>query len=211
MLDGTTRMDKATRNGRRISIALIIVTMLVATLWFVHRSTVHPQFGRIYTTDMSESYKENQTGWQNAEARVREWLHLRARRPKSPNGWDAGLQIGPALLGWSLGDHIYMNNPLPPSEPRWEFALSNRKRLQEVTYDDLRCEFYGMNDARGTNVFGPAWEGHAIRVQEGQIFFARLLTNRPVIYAIHLAERGGNNSWGTMKARYVAVTNIPPN
>lgn len=146
-------------------------------------------------------------------------MHLR-QRPAPPQ---RGLQIGPALLGWSLGGHIYMSNP-NSNDALWESALSTRKRLKDVRRDDLVSEFYGKNDPRGTNVFGgryqgkfvrPAWEEHAIRVADDQVFFARLVTNRSSIYVVQLGEwqyftnaAGGHN--GRIRAAYVVVpTRLP--
>ena len=116
-----------------------------------------------------------------------------------------------------------MSNP-ESNEPLWEFALSSRKHLREVTGEDLQCEFYGMNDPRGTNVFGPrytgpntrtAWEEHAIRVPDGQVFFARLVTNRSTIYVIQLgkwsyATNANGAHIGRIRAEYTVVTNPPP-
>jgi hypothetical protein len=38
-----------------------------------------------------------------------------------------------------------MSNPESNSPP-WEFALSSRRHLREVTREDLRCEFYGIDE-----------------------------------------------------------------
>jgi hypothetical protein len=159
-----------------------------------------------------------QSGWERKEAAIRKRLHLRQRTPPPQRG----MQIGPARLGWSLGGHIYMSNP-DSNDPLWEFALSSRKLLKEVTRDDLRCEFYGINDPRGTNVFGPpysgvftgtAWEGHAIRVADDQLFFARLVTDRSMMYAIQLGKwsyttNGSGAHIGRIRAHYMVVSNAP--
>ena len=115
-----------------------------------------------------------------------------------------------------------MSNP-DSNDPLWEFALSNRKRLRDVRREDLHCEFYGMNDPRGTNVFGApysglftrtAWGGHAIRVADDQVFFARLVTNRAILYAVQLGrwtyKTNANGAHiGRIRAQYVGVTNAP--
>jgi hypothetical protein len=52
-------------------------------------------------------------------------------------------------------------------------------------------------------------------VPDGQVFFARLVTNRSTVYVIQLGKwrayehSGGNN--GRIRVRYVVVTNQPPN
>ena len=124
-----------------------------------------------------------------------------------------GLKIGPSMLGWSShkqnppkrDGYIYMRDQQPDggNKPLWEFALTTKARLIEVTRDDLRCEFYGMNDPRGPNVFGSAWEGTAILVPEGQVFFARLVADRSVIYAIYLAEqKDSEGGRGAVRVEY---------
>lgn len=129
-----------------------------------------------------------------------------------------GLAVGPSILGWSShaysstehSGYIYMRDPRPEggNKALWEFALTTKRRLSQVTRDDLRCQFYGMNDSRGPDVFGQAWttDGAAILVPEGQIFFARLLADRSTVYVIRLARQGGPGGHGTMQIEYRTVT-----
>jgi len=170
---------------------------------------------------MLESYTAPKTFSEKAKATVRKWLRVRERLPQSKNGFDYGLEIGPTWLGWSIHNNrppnrngfIYMNAVGPNNAgPTWEFALSPKKYLQDVTRSELVCEFYGMNDSRGTNAFGTNYDGHTIVVPEGQIFFARLATNRTMVYVVRLAKQGGTSSWGTMRAEYVEFNslNLPP-
>jgi hypothetical protein len=216
-------------NRGRVRVSLLFLTLILAVVWFARRSSVHPQFGQVYEAQMSESYNDTRRLWQlrhDAEASVRGFLHLRQQRPPparsdhGPNS-DYGLRVGPSLLGWSSHDnsftnrngYIYMRDERPTggNRPLWEFALSAKHRLSEVTRDDLRCEFYGMDDPRGAEVFGGAWEdGAAIFVPEGQIFFARLVADRSVIYIIRLAKQGGAQSGrGAMRIEYTTATNQP--
>jgi hypothetical protein len=128
-------------NSRLILRTLFIIAAWMVAVWLVVSVSRHPEFGRIYGTEMVEENLGDswQTGWERKEAALRRVFHLR-QRPKPPQ---RGMQIGPSRLGWSLGGHIYMSNP-DSNEPLWEFTLSNRKQLREVTREDLRCEFYGM-------------------------------------------------------------------
>ena len=150
---------------------------------------------------------------QKADAAVREQLRLPERA--SPN---RDFAIGGAPLEWSIhrnvpparDGYIYMHHPLSNSTPLWEFALSTQRSLLGVKRADLRCEFYGMGDLRGSQVFGTNWGGHTILVPEGQIFFARLITNRRVVYVIQLLRQGGTPYWGSIRIRYFSVTNLPP-
>ena len=212
-------MHALVTNRKRLLVALTFVGACVLIVWLVSSSSRHPEFGRIYHTEMVESSADNswQNAWEKTEASVRRTLQVR-KRPPPPQ---RGMQVGPARLGWSLGGHIYMSNP-DSNDPLWEFALSSRKHLREVTPEDLHCEFYGMNDPRGANLFGPpysgvfthtAWEGHAIRVADGQVFFARLVTNRFTIYAVQLGQwsyttNGNGAHIGRIRAQYIAVTNL---
>jgi hypothetical protein len=122
--------------------------------------------------------------------------------------------MGSSPLQWSAGGgvgkgYIYMNHPLLDATPLWEFALSARTQLADVGRDDLNAEFYGMNDSRGSNVFGTNWRGHAIRVPEGQVFLARVVGDASMVYVIRLAKQEQNR--GRMTIEYVSVTNAPPN
>jgi hypothetical protein len=128
-----------------------------------------------------------------------------------------GLQVGSALLGWSVhvnssserSGYIYMRdlNPTGGNKPLWEIALTTKRRLSDVTRDDLRCEFYGANDPRGPEVFGAAWGGETILLPVGQILFARLAADHSVIYAIHLAKQGSSKSGhATMRIEYREFT-----
>jgi len=138
-----------------------------------------------------------------------------------PHQW--GLDVGPSVLGWSShandsrerNGYIYMRDERPEggNKPLWEFALTTKSRLSAVTAQDLRCPFYGMDDSRGPSVFGDAWaDGAAILVLEGQIFFARLVSDRSVVYVIRLAKQGGNgSSRGTMRIEYRVFSGQPSN
>jgi hypothetical protein len=78
-----------------------------------------------------------------------------------------GLKVGPALLGWSShanspserNGYIYMRDVSPSggNKPLWEFSLTPKHSLSDVTRADFRGEFYGMSDSRGASVFGDAW------------------------------------------------------
>ena len=204
-----------------IVLVLLIIAILFIAAWLVRRASVHPQFGLIQITGMAmRSPYPPLTLWQKAEICVRSWLRLQQRYGSKS---DYGLQVGTNVLGWSYRNnvpnnrdgYIYMCDVRPKADngPLWEFALSNKQHLRDVTREDLRCEFYGMNDPRGTNVFGSAWRGRTIIVPEGQIFFARLETNRSVVYVVRLAKQHGvpKEDWATMKTEYVVANDMLPN
>jgi hypothetical protein len=171
---------------KRFIFILLATIIVVVVVWLLFRNPVH-------IAQMSETVVPNQYG----------------------------LKVGSALLGWSShanspserNGYIYMRNQEPSggNKPLWEFALTTKRRLSEVTRDDLRCEFYGMDDPRGTNIFGAAWDSATILVPEGQVFFARLVVDRSVIYVIHLAKQEGLESGkGTMQIEYRVFTGEPP-
>jgi hypothetical protein len=173
-------------NKRLISVLIVMAAVFAVALYFLIRKPVH-------IVEMSESAVPAQYG----------------------------LPVGPSLLGWSHAwntppnrtGYIMMRDVRPTggNRPLWEFALTSKRHLTEVTREDLRCEFYGMDDPRGTNVFGTAWYGSSILVPEGQVFFARLVSDRSVVYVVRLAKQDGTPDSATMQIEYRAFTKQPPN
>ena len=198
--------------ARRITLCIGLIALSGGFLVF--RLLIHPEFGRVYVTETSESYRDTQSRLEKAESTIRKWLKL-PQRPAPPQ---FGIQVGPALLGWSSrrsfppqrDGHIYMEHPRHgTNKAQWEVALSNRRDLSEVRTTDLKCEFYGKNDPRGSSVFGTNWGGHSLRcIPEGQVFFARLRTNRSVVYAIQIDQQKGSSDGnrGAMRAKYVIAS-----
>lgn len=137
---------------------------------------------------------------------LRNPIHVAKMSEAAPHQY--GLQVGAAILGWSSHSgqdgYIYMRDVQPSgkNQPLWEFALTPKRQFSEVNRDDLKCEFYGMNDSRGSEVFGTAWDGATILVLEGQVFFARLISNRSTIYVIKLAKQKGEAGRSTMQIEY---------
>jgi hypothetical protein len=190
------------RISRRLFVAAVLTVVAAGVVWYLQRGSFHPEFGRISESSMAEQ----PSPWQAAQYFVQRRLGaLTAERI-----WL--LRIGSTPLQWSSGGgprkgFIYANHPLLNNTPLWEFALSPHTRLEEVHSRDLPSDYYRLNDPRGSNVFGTNWSGHAIRVPEGQIFFARVVTNRSTVYVIRLAEQGTGRSRGRMRVEYVTVTN----
>lgn len=182
------------RRSKSFWAALVLTGLIAGLFWFSLLRSAHPEFGRISRSSMAEQ----RSIWRKAPYYCRKMLGLpAAHRPSF-------LCIGSAPLEWSGGPRkgfIYTNHPLLDDTPLWEFALSPHRRLEEVHPGDLPSEYYGMNDPRGTNAFGADWAGHALRVPAGQVFFARLVTNRSAVYVIRLARQG--NGW--MRAEYVTA------
>jgi hypothetical protein len=183
-----------------------LVAVAAELLWFSHHQLLHPEFGRVSRTWMVEHPGVFE------QAR----FSLRRRLGLPTADWIWLLRIGNAPLQWSTGGgrnkgYIYMNHPLLDDTPFLEFALIDRDRLREVCRSDLPSDFYGMNDPRGGSAFGADWKGHAMRVPDGQVFLARVVTNRSVVYAIQLGEQGLRNSRGWMQVDYVTIPNPPAN
>lgn len=198
---------------------LVAVGIVFAGVWLIRWTTMHPQFGLIQVTSMAmRSPHPPPSIWEKADDKVRSWLHLQQRfGPKS----DYGLQIGPAVLGWSYANntltkrdgYIYLRDVRPAGRnaPLWELALSSKRGLRDVTRDDVPTEFYRTGDPRGADAFGSAWRGETILVPEGQILFARLETDPSVVYIIRLAKQRGlqTEDWATMEIEYVKTPNDP--
>lgn len=194
------------KRSKRFCAAVAFPAIVAALFLYLQRSLVHPEFGRISEATMVEHPSVLQQG----QFSVRKMLGL----PTADRTWL--LRIASAPLQWSSGGgarkgFIYMNHPLLNDTPFWEFALSAHMRLAEVRRVDLPSDYYGMNDARGATAFGVNWRGHALQVPEGQVFFARLVTNRSVVYVVRLAEQGSGRTKGQMRVEYVAVSNQPVN
>src|SRR5688572_17578062 len=102
-----------------------------------------------------------------------------------------------AVFAPNPNGYIYFNDVTAAGNdsPLWEFALTAKKQLSDVTRQEFECEFYGMNDLRGTK----PWH-KLLMVPEGQVFFARWVTNRKCLYIVRLAKQRGTPDWGTMRA-----------
>ena len=146
-------MPTGSRNLKTLGVVLIATLAVLALFLLRPRDDSRQGFGPLIDAEISESPKDTQTLLQKAGATVRESLRLPERA--SP---DRYFTIGGAPLEWSIhrnfppdrDAYIYMNHPLLNNTPLWEFALSTRASLRSVTRDDLRCEFYGMGDPRGS-------------------------------------------------------------
>src|SRR4030095_7448594 len=134
---------------------IVLVLALCGMVWWAtqewnSRPSRHPLFGLIYQSEMTEDEEEARTRPEQIGDALRSWLHL-APRPV-PTRW---LKVGPATLEWSAGNWIYMREMSTNAHaPLWEFALCDRKTLIEITREDLRRDFFRIDDSRGTNVFG---------------------------------------------------------
>ena len=159
--------------AKTVIVAILAVALLLVTAWVLFFCNT------TYTAKMSES-KPNQFGF----------------------------QVGSKTLGWnSHGNrdgYIYMRDAEPSgnNQPLWEFALTPKRHFYEISRNDLEGEFYGMNDMRGAQVFGAAWEGAAILVPKGQMFFARLISNPSTVYVVKLAKQTGHAGRCTIQVEY---------
>ena len=133
-------------------------------------------------------------------------IHTSKTSESKPNQY--GFQVGSKTLGWSShGDregYIYMRDVEPSgnNQPLWEFALTSKRHFFEISHSDLKGEFYGMNDPRGSRIFGTAWNGATLLVPEGQMFFARLTSNPSTVYVIKIAKQTGHAGRCTLQVEY---------
>lgn len=189
---------------KRFFLILVLGGIGLAAFLGLQLRQAHPEFGKLYKASMSEH--PGRLAQAIIIARKMAGVHV-LNKPEffmmgsSPLQWSSGRGVGKG--------YIYMNHPLLDDTPLWEFALIAHKQMAEVHREDLKAEFYGMNDLRGSNVFGTNWRGHAIRVTEGQIFLARVVGDSSMVYVIRLAKQ--EQKGGRMTIEYVSVTNAPPN
>jgi hypothetical protein len=122
---------------KKKSYIILLLFIIVISLLSYRRFISNPQLNTIQITEMSET--------------------------DSDVGSNYGLKIGLAILGWSIrgnsseirDGYIYMADarPYAGSFPLWEFALSQKKHLSDVTRNDLRCDFYGKKRSKGNKCF----------------------------------------------------------
>ncbi len=113
-----------------------------------------------------------------------------------------GMRVGPELLQWSMQifnpphtrtGYAYMN--AVNGEPLWEFApYEGDGNLLSISRNDPPMEFIGIGDPRAPEVFGErlGQRNHTVIVSEGDILFARLITDPDTVYAIRFAEQGSS-------------------
>jgi hypothetical protein len=91
--------------------------------------------------------------------------------------------------GGSAGGYLYFWKPEDMDIGVWEFAPSTRKELNDVSLEDVQCEFFGKGNPNGTNVFGAHWQSTAIQINEGEVVLARLAHEPKIIYALKIQEQ----------------------
>ena len=176
---------------------LVLCAVGICLLVFRPSVYVHPEFGRVVTRTAGDY----PSVWRKARKNF-----LRLLGQHTGAGF-LSILVGSAPLQWSAGGgphhgFIYSNHPILNNAPLWEFALSTNTSLKDIRHSDVPSTYYGMNDPRGSTVFGTNWNGHAIRVPEGQIFFARLVTNRSEVFVVRIAEQKSGRKTEWMRAEY---------
>jgi len=92
--------------------------------------------------------------------------------------------------GGKTAGYLYFNSTDLKLGP-WEFAPCSRRQLSDVLPKDGRCEFYGKEHPKGTNVFGADWGENAILVYQGQLLLARQAKAPGIVYALKLKSQEG--------------------
>ena len=99
------------------------------------------------------------------------------------------LLIGQTQMLWSSGGYLYFHL-LSNSQPLWEFAPCDKTNLTELTLQDVPTSFVCMSDkTNGPAAFGTNWLKNAIRVQQGQVLFARQVNDPARTYALEVAKQ----------------------
>lgn len=84
----------------------------------------------------------------------------------------------------------------------WEFALSQKSDLTQVSVEDLNAEFARANDPNGPRIFGTNWNGITLRVRPGQIVLAWLASEPLMFHAIQIIREE------TLSLPYDSVTGL---
>ena len=72
----------------------------------------------------------------------------------------------------------------------WQIAPCSKTNLLDLIPQDFLTTFVSQKDkTNGLAAFGTNWLGHAIRVRQGQIILARLVSDPVQVYALEFAEQ----------------------
>lgn len=116
-------------------------------------------------------------------------LGLGAPPSPPPAATRANLLIGQTPMWWSAGGYLY-SDLLSSSQQLWQFAPCNKTNLSEVMPQDFLTTFVSMGDkTNGPAAFGTNWLKHGIRVRQGQIILARLVSDPAQVYALEITEQ----------------------
>jgi hypothetical protein len=142
---------------------------------------VHPVFGEAHkTVAVDEQLKAP-----SFLAQILSNIGLRAAQAPMPKR--TNLLIGETPMLWSsagnAGGYLYCHL-LSSREMIWQFAPCNRTNLGEVMPVDFLTTFVSTGDNKnGVAAFGTNWLKHDVRVRQGQILLARLVSDAAQVYA----------------------------
>jgi hypothetical protein len=121
----------------------------------------------------------------------------------SPIPKRTNLLISDTELCWSGArkgfGYLYFWQASRPPIPVWEFAQCPKSNLTQVVAKDLPTQFVSFSDRTnhsgvGPAVFGTNWLRNSIRVQDGQLIFARLARDRGKVYTMQFVEQSLTNA-----------------
>jgi hypothetical protein len=198
--------------GKWILFAALLAVAAVAFIVIERNGPRHPELGRIYQTRFNEKAE-------GFETITRPVVNFLFKDPAASVGTAGCMRLGQTFLLWSSASNTptqktgYLYFGEQPLKPKWEFAPSRHTSLMDVKPQDLDCEFYTKRDARGREVFGDTWRTNCLYVAEGQVLFARAISDPSVIYVIQFAQqRGGDRVNGSILIKYLrARTEKRPN
>lgn len=129
------------------------------------------------------------------------------RRPKLPPHDAHFLQIGSEKLLWSPTDDVKKTGALyfcatDGLTDVWEFALSKRQKLEEISSEDLIGRFYGRNNSDWRNALS-AVSDRCFRVVQGQVLLARHRGIAGTVFALELTQQDR----GVLTLNYLSITN----
>ena len=118
--------------------------------------------------------------------------------PPSPAPTGINLLIGQTPMWWSAGGaaggYLYCDL-LSSTQLLWQFAPCDKTNLIDVMPQDFLTTFVSQGDkTNGLAAFGTNWLRHGIRVRQGQIILARLVSDPAQVYALEIAEQNMTNA-----------------
>jgi len=156
---------------------------------------VHPVFGEAHET---VAVDDHPVVVFSVRDQIKGKLGLGAPPPSPPAALKrTNLLIGPNPMWWSAGGtaggYLYCELISSP-QPLWQFAPSDKTNLSDVMPQDFITAFVSKGDkTNGLAAFGTNWLKHGIRVRQGQIILARLVSDPACVYALEIAEQNLTN------------------
>lgn len=187
---------------RKWFLVLLLLTGLIFA-WLIGSGTAggrHAEFGNLYETaayDLNEARANRLAVFLRTHLpqRILQARYFPERFKDQPryldlNGTPMEWSIGGDRAGWLYFWGITSDHGLLTG--KWEFAPCAETRLEALTLAAIPSQFHGTTDPRLPELFGSGATTNAIKVQAGQILFARRTDESNRVYVLKLKEQTGN-------------------